>query len=140
MRRRALIGTCVLVSLAVATVYNYTTRPMYRGTVQILIDKAIPKVLPIREMMEPGVSDFQTEYQLIRGRALLEKVVAKLDLQKNPELATGPTMSPWERIQRKFVGKPPVTRDRRGRDPALSGSRRSRVRASASIPCRADSS
>lgn len=66
LRRKVLIGTSVLVSLAVATVYNYTTRPVYRGTVLIRIEKAIPKVLPIREMMEPGVSDFQTEYQLIR--------------------------------------------------------------------------
>jgi capsular exopolysaccharide synthesis family protein len=52
-----------------------------------------------------GASDFQTEYQLLRGRGLAEKVVAKLDLQKNPELQTGPTMSPWERFQRRFLGR-----------------------------------
>ena len=126
LRRKGLIATCLLVSLGVATVYNYTTRPVYRGTVQILIDKAIPKVLPIREMMEPGVSDFQTEYQLIRGRALLEKVVAKLDLQMNPELATGPTMSPWERFQRKFLTStptPPIDSDGIPLTPAVAALR-----------------
>ena len=107
-RRRALIAACLVISLLVATVYNYTTRPMYQATVQILIDKVVPKVLPIKELVEGGAQDFQTEYQLLRGRALIERVVALLNLQKSPELQTGPTMSPWERLQRKFLGKPPV--------------------------------
>ena len=106
-RRRALIVTCVAVSLLIATLYNYTARPMYQGTVQILIDKAQPKVLPIKELVDSGTADFQTEYQLLRGRALIERVVGKLDLQKSPELQTGPTISPWERFQRKLLGKAP---------------------------------
>ena len=107
-RRRALILTCVSTSLLLATLYNYTTRPLYQASAQILIDRAMPKVLPIRELVDANVQDYQTEYQLLRGRALLERVVEKLELQKSPELQTGPTMSPWERIQRRFLGKPPV--------------------------------
>jgi capsular exopolysaccharide synthesis family protein len=105
-RRRALIATCVGASLLLATLYNYTTRPLYQASAQILIDRAMPKVLPIRELVDANVQDYQTEYQLLRGRALLERVVEKLDLQKSPELQTGPTMSPWERIQGRFLGKP----------------------------------
>ena len=63
-------------------------------------------MLPIRELVDANVQDFQTEYELLRGRALLEQVVEKLELQKSPELQTGPTMSPWERFQRRFLGKP----------------------------------
>jgi len=107
-RRRALILTCVGTSLLLATLYNYTTRPLYQATAQILIDRAMPKVLPIRELVDVNVQDYQTEYQLLRGRTLLERLVEKLDLQKSPELQTGPTMSPWERFQRRFLGKPPA--------------------------------
>lgn len=106
-RRRGLILTCLGVSLVITALYNYTARPVYQATAQILIDKATPKVLPIKELVDMGTQDFQTEYQLLRGRALLEKVVAKLNLQKHPELQTGPTMSPWERFQRRFLGKVP---------------------------------
>ncbi len=125
-RRRALIVTCLGVSLIIATLYNYTARPMYQGTVQILIDKAQPKVLPIKELIDGAPADFATEYQLLRGRALIERVVAKLDLQKSQELQTGPTMSPWERLERKFLGKaptPPVDADGIPMPPAVAAVR-----------------
>jgi polysaccharide biosynthesis transport protein len=109
-RRRGLIVACLGVSLIIATLYNYTARPMYQATAQILIDRMSPKVLPIKELVDGASADFATEYQLLRGRVLIEKVVAKLDLQKSQELQTGATISPWERFQRRFLGKvpPPV--------------------------------
>jgi succinoglycan biosynthesis transport protein ExoP len=106
-KRRAIVVTCLGVSLLLAVIYNYTTRPIYQSTTQILIDRATPKELPTKEMVDPGVQDFQTEYELLRGRALAEKVVERLKLQRSAELMTGPLMSPWERFQRKFLGKAP---------------------------------
>jgi capsular exopolysaccharide synthesis family protein len=107
-RRRGLIVTCVGACLLVATLYNYTTRPLYQASAQILIDRALPKVLPVRELIDTNMQDYQTEYQLLRSRMLLEQVVEKLDLQKSPELMTGPTVSPWERLRRRFLGQPPT--------------------------------
>lgn len=107
-KRRAIVITCLSVSLLVAVLHNYTTRPVYQATAQILIDKATPKVLPTKDLVDPGIQDYQTEYELLRGRALTEKVVERLELQKSPELKTGPRMGPWERFQRTFLGKPPV--------------------------------
>ncbi len=107
-KRRAIVVTCLVVSMLFAVIYNYTTRPIYQATTQILIDRATPKVLPTKDLVDPGVQDFQTEYELLRGRTLAEKTVEKLDLQKSAELSTGPLMSPWERFQRKFLGKVPT--------------------------------
>ena len=109
-KRRGILVTCVGVSLLGAVLYNYTTRPVYQATAQILIDRDLPNVLPTKELMETqgGADYYQTQYQLLRGRMLIEKVVEKLDLQKSPEFRTGPLMSPLERIQRKFLGKPPA--------------------------------
>jgi capsular exopolysaccharide synthesis family protein len=106
-KRRAIVGTCLAVSMLFAVIYNYTTRPIYQATTQILIDRLTPKVLPTKDLVDPGVQDFQTEYELLRSRTLAEKTVEKLDLQKSAELMTGPLMSPWERFQRKFLGKAP---------------------------------
>ncbi len=107
-KRRAIILTSLGVGLIVAVLYNYTTRPLYQATVQLLIDKAAPRVLPTSEAVTAGVQDYQTEYELLRSRALAEKVIDKLDLQKSPELTTGPLMSPWERFQRRFLGRTPA--------------------------------
>jgi polysaccharide biosynthesis transport protein len=94
----------------VAVLYNYTTRPLYQATAQILIDRDTPNVLPTKELLEmaPGGSDYYaTQYQLLKGRSLAERVVEKLNLQKTAEFQTGPLMSPWERVQQRFFGKPP---------------------------------
>jgi succinoglycan biosynthesis transport protein ExoP len=108
-KRRGIIITCVVVSLLVAVLINYTTRPVYQATTQILIDRDTPDVLPNKELVdlvEEGMAYYQTQYQLLKSRALAEKTVERLQLQKDPELMTGPMMSPWEQVQRLF-GRPP---------------------------------
>src|SRR5262249_28674123 len=82
-KRRAVVMTAVGVSLLVAVLYNYTTRPIYQATAQILIDRDTPNVLPNKEVVEivQGGNDYiQTQYQLLRGRMLAERVVEKLGL------------------------------------------------------------
>ena len=115
-KRRALLVTCVAVSLIVAVLYNYTTRPLYQATAQILIDRDTPNVLQTKELLETqvGADVYQTQIQLLQGRSLAEKVVERLDLQKSTEFQTGPLMSPWERIQRKFLGRNPQPLDNEG--------------------------
>src|SRR5688572_32614132 len=78
-KRRAIVVTCLVVSLLFAVIYNYTTRPLYQASTQILIDRATPKVLPTKDLVDPGVQDFQTEYELLRSRTLAEKTIEKLD-------------------------------------------------------------
>jgi succinoglycan biosynthesis transport protein ExoP len=108
-KRRGIVLTCLGVSLAIAVLYNYTTRPVYRATTQILIDRDTPNVLPNKELVElvqGGMEYYQTQYQLLKGRSLAERAVERLKLQTHPELATGPMMNPWERV-RGFFGRPP---------------------------------
>ena len=108
-KRRGLIAACLAASLTAALLYNYSTRPLYRATAQILIDIKGPELLPGQATSTRigGEGDLQTEYQLLGGRALAEDVVKQLDLQKSPEFQTGPLMSPWERFQRRFLGRVP---------------------------------
>src|SRR5512134_2272987 len=109
-KRRGILVACLGTSLLAAVLYNYTTRPVYRATTQILIDRDTPDVLPNKELVDlvQGGSDYyQTQYQLLHSRALAERAVEQLGLQKVPELATGPMMSPWERVQR-LLGQAPA--------------------------------
>jgi exopolysaccharide transport family protein len=115
-KRRALLATCLSVSFVVAILYNYTTRPLYQATTKILIDREAPNILPTKELMESqaGLDAYQTQIQLLNGRALAEKVVERLGLQRSAEFQTGPLMSPWERFQRKFLGRNPISVDNQG--------------------------
>jgi succinoglycan biosynthesis transport protein ExoP len=109
-KRRAIILTSLCLCLAIAVLYNYTTRPVYQATTQILIDRDTPNVLPNKELVEMvqgGMDYYQTQYQLLKSRTLAERAVERLNLQSHPELATGPMMNPWERLQR-FFGQPPA--------------------------------
>jgi succinoglycan biosynthesis transport protein ExoP len=111
-KRRGLVITCICVSVLVAVVYNYTTRPLYQATCEILIERETPNVLPtkVMEIGQGGNEYFQTQFQLLQGRSLAEAVVRKLDSQWSVESQTGPLMSPWERFQRRFLGRvPPMT-------------------------------
>jgi capsular exopolysaccharide synthesis family protein len=108
-KQKGIVFTCLTVSLLLAVLVNYTTRPVYQATTQILIDRDTPDVLPNKELVdlvEGGYAYYQTQYQLLRSRALAERAVERLQLQQHPELMTGPMMSPWERVQRLF-GRPP---------------------------------
>ena len=110
-KRRAIILTSLCLCLAIAVLYNYTTRPVYQATTQILIDRDTPNVLPNKELVEMvqgGMDYYQTQYQLLKSRTLAERAVERLNLQSHPELATGPMMNPWERLQR-FFGQPPAS-------------------------------
>ncbi len=115
-RRKSLIGTSLLLSLLVATLYNYTAGPLYRSTAQIMISKNTPAILPTRRSTSVlEMSDLTTQIQLLRSRSLAERVVEKLELQKAREFQSGPLMSPWERFRRKFLGwKPPAMLDSEG--------------------------
>ncbi len=111
-KRRGIVITCVVVAMIVAVIYNYTTRPVYQATCQILIDRDTPKVLPNKELVEmaqAGTDYYQTQYQLLRGRLLAEKAVERLGLQKSAEFQTGPLMTPWERFERRILGKVPAS-------------------------------
>ena len=110
-KRRGIVITCLGMSLLIAVLYNYTTRPVYQATTQILIDRDTPNVLPNKELVElvqSGADYYQTQYQLLKGRTLAEKAVERLGLQRSPELLTGPMMSPLERAQR-LIGRVPAS-------------------------------
>jgi succinoglycan biosynthesis transport protein ExoP len=110
-RRRGLILTCLVVSVLTAALYNSTARPLYLATAQLLIEPVRPAVLPGRELatVDPMGADFyHTQYELLRGRALLERVISRQGLDHTGELLTGPLRSPWERLQRFFGRKAPA--------------------------------
>ena len=116
-RRRGILLTSLGLSLLTAVVYNFAARPVYQATAQILIEREVPNVLLSQDVVDlsQGAADYyMTQYQLLQGRVLAGRVVERLSLQKSPEFQTGAVLSPWERFQRRFLGRSGALVDKDG--------------------------
>ena len=77
------------VSGLVATLVAYNMTPVYQSTASIMIQNEKPKILSIHEIYaDQGPNDdfLQTQIEILKSRQIAERVVAKLDLAKNPLL------------------------------------------------------
>jgi len=62
-KRRGIVLTCLGVSLALAVLHNYTTRPIYQATTQILIDRdtPIPFYYQLKELLRARIETFLSD-------------------------------------------------------------------------------
>ncbi len=102
---RWLIAACVVVSLVLATAYNYTARPRYEAVAQIEIRKTRPDLSPGKDVVEAVTPEWiATQYRLLVGKSLLTKVVERYEFGASPELRTGPMRSPVELVRNRLFG------------------------------------
>lgn len=103
---RWLIVACVVVSMILATAYNYTARPRYEAVVQIEIRKTRPDLTPGNDVVDAVTPEWvETQYRMLVGKSLITKVVERYDFTSSPELGAGPMRSPIELIRTKLLGR-----------------------------------
>jgi polysaccharide biosynthesis transport protein len=103
---RLLIAACVVVSIVLATAYNYTARPRYEAVAQIQIQKTRPDLSPGTDVVEAVTQEWvETQYRMLVGKSLMTKVVERYQFASSPELSTGPMRSPAELIRTKLFGR-----------------------------------
>lgn len=112
MRRR--LWTMMIVVLAIFSAVAYftlTMTPIYRATATIIVDQGQNDVLDIGALMSgmtnaPG--SLETELEVITSPVLLERVVRKLELHKQPEfnmrLREPTQFDQWKKGVSNFVG------------------------------------
>jgi succinoglycan biosynthesis transport protein ExoP len=95
-KHRLIFIIAVVVSLAVATASTLLTTPVYTAKMTIEIDREAAKVINLqdvspREDLGNGAEFYQTQYGLLKSRALAERVVDALGLTSSPAFlhATG---------------------------------------------------
>jgi len=87
-KRRYTVLAVFICIVATVALYSFTAIPIYKATVQILIERRTPRLLEQREGAYPadsGAGDefYQTQYKLLEGSALAKKVVDKLQLKNH---------------------------------------------------------
>lgn len=95
--RWAIVGFTAAVTLvAIFVVFSMT--PIYQATATLQIEQEQAKVLSIEEVygIDGGTDSYlNTQFEVLKSRGVLEKVVNKLDLLNNPEFNGRLKEAPW---------------------------------------------
>ena len=88
MKRRWTILVVFVCVFTVGALQTLTETPIYKATLQLLIERQAPRILAQPEGLSSEYSSseefYQTHYKLLEGKALARKIVQKLDLKNNP--------------------------------------------------------
>ncbi|HSA95827.1 MAG TPA: polysaccharide biosynthesis tyrosine autokinase [Acidobacteriota bacterium] len=93
IKRKWVLVTFAAVLLALAAVYSFTKKPLYRATATLLIDEPGASLLNIQDVLNAGAmyrSDFlgtyfNTQLRLLTSRSLAERVSKRLNVAARPE-------------------------------------------------------
>jgi capsular exopolysaccharide synthesis family protein len=91
-RRWVVVAAFVIVVLTVA-INDFTQVPMYRADARMIIEKSNPNVISIQEVMNVDTWDpdyKETQYNIIKSRAVARTVIGKLNLAENEEFKFKP--------------------------------------------------
>lgn len=103
---RWLVAACVVVSMVLATAYNYTARPRYEAVAQIQIQKTRPDLTPGSDVVDAVTPEWiETQFRMLVGKSMITKVVERYEFTNAPELRTGPMRSPVELIRTRLFGR-----------------------------------
>ena len=88
LRRKKVIISVFIFAIVCAKIYNSTATPIYSATTQIHIEEEerqkIPSLREIYEMKSPSAAYYETQYLMLKSRALAERVVDRLNLKASP--------------------------------------------------------
>jgi len=87
-KRRWLIATVLLIVVVTVTIESFRMTPIFRATAQVMIESDNPKVVDIEEVLRVNKTDadyYQTQYGILKSKALALKVIKSLILKENPE-------------------------------------------------------
>ena len=87
-RRRWTILCVFLGTLLAATIYTFTVRPVFTGTVSLRIEKEPPRVVKFEEVVKEADNQqdyYQTQYKILQSRSLANRVIGLLQLDQHEE-------------------------------------------------------
>jgi capsular exopolysaccharide synthesis family protein len=96
-KRRWTAATAFLLVVLGVTVYTFTATPIFEAKTQLLIESDDPNVVSFQEVIneEQAKADYyQTQYNILRSRALARKTIDALGLWNSPHLGGGVTGRP----------------------------------------------
>ena len=87
VRHRWTIVTVFVATVLTATIWTFTTKPVYTATATLRIERESPKVLKFEEVVQSDPEDdyYQTQYRILQSRSIANRVIGMLALDQHPE-------------------------------------------------------
>jgi capsular exopolysaccharide synthesis family protein len=101
LKRRWLVLGVIATGLALALLVTLLTPPVYRASATLQIDRETMQIVLVEGVTSGEASGgdfFQTQYELLRSRALAERVTNALHLANSPALAAVAGRSWFDRV------------------------------------------
>src|SRR5882762_5256881 len=95
-KRKWVVLSVLLAFLAIGVLVTLMTTPLYTATVRLQIDRNVAKVVEGGNVTPIEGSDFEfikTQYELLMGRTIGERVVSALKLRDDPDFIKAPGFS-----------------------------------------------
>src|SRR3972149_7149055 len=89
-KRRSTIITFTILLVVLVGLVTLVSKPIYRATAQLLIERENPNVVSIQEVMTLDAADtayYQTQYKILQSRSLAKAAIDVLRLGEEPEFA-----------------------------------------------------
>ena len=114
LKHKLLIGSVLASCIVAGVLVTLLMTPLYMAGTTIQIDRDAAKVVNIQTIQGLTTANddpqfYQTQYELLRSRALAERVSARLGLADAADFIDPSTASPWNRLTARFFGG--ATRD-----------------------------
>lgn len=108
MKRRWMVLGVLGIVLVTSLIGTLLMTPIYRATAVLQIDRDTMEVVKVEGMnsVEGAASTdfFQTQYELLKSRALAERAVGQLDLADGKKLGQVLRPSGWSKLRSMFTG------------------------------------
>ncbi len=88
MRRKWIVAVFFISVVITVTLITFMTKPVYKSTVTIKIDKEPPKVLAFEDVYQIERIDadyYETQYKILSSRNIAKRVIKKLHLERHKE-------------------------------------------------------
>ena len=125
-RHQWLIVSCALVTFIAAALYAFTRTPLFTAEATLLIERKVPQILNMRDARGEAADSndynnefYKTQYEILKSRALAERVVRDQGLENHPLFGGGKAAeSPkrglvagfWHDLKNTVTGALPGTR------------------------------
>jgi len=87
LRRKWIVILFFLSVVVTVTLSSYLTKPVYKSTAVIKIDKENPNILTFKDVqvVDPDENYYETQYMILESRNLAKRTIQKLSLYKYPD-------------------------------------------------------
>ena len=86
LKRKWIVLSFFIAVVVTTAIFTSFMIPLYRSTVVVKIDKQSPNVLSFKDMTRGLDADtYETQKELLKSRSLAERVIRRLNLDKNPQ-------------------------------------------------------